>query len=683
MRWFLFFLNVIFFCSFLYSQESNDTLRQKKIIELPEIKIIEQKIKSNTALDFAPIITIEQQQIQITGAKQLSELLIFSPGINIQNQGGIGGMKTLSIRGMSSARNLILLDGMPLNSPQNGSFDLNNIDVSMIDNIEIIRGGASSIFGGSAIGGAVNIITKKEIKEFFKAGLSYGSFNEKDITATLNVLNIFTGMTSPFDDENFSTNLIFNLNVLDADGNYPFLFSQYGKEKKYYRENADYYSQRFSALYRVSKTNNLEKKKIDWTTQFIYLKTDKGIPGPILQGQINTINERLEEKEYLFSTTLNFYTDNIFISHLIDNSIFKFSMIYRHDTLSYIEPNNDHKNSNFILDVITLDGIYNFIFLDVKNELLVTYSGNSLSGDMLDLDMENNVSRNILATGYRLEKDFLINNNALRFNLSGRYDIGLSNEKSTKKQSALTGSFGIIFKSKYIPLSIISNISHNFRFPNFNEMYYRNYGTKDLLPEKSNNINVGADYRLFDAINISLDGFYMDVRNMIIAIPTSPITWSAKNIARAESIGLEVSAILLDDIKFNKSLSINSISISYTLQQSLDKSINTQTYNKQLPYIPNELVSTLISFNSFDYIIGGKLEYSSHRYYLADNSANALLPSYYIVDLFIKSADIILYKDCKLNIRLDIKNIFNTQYTIINNYIMPQRQFRLSLGVAY
>ena len=99
--------------------------------------------------------------------------------------------------------------------------------------------------------------------------------------------------------------------------------------------------------------------------------------------------------------------------------------------------------------------------------------------------------------------------------------------------------------------------------------------------------------------------------------------------------------------------------------------------------MPNELASTLISFKLFDYVFGAKLEYSSHRYYQADNSTNTLLPSYYIADLFIRSADIILYKNCKLNLRFDIKNIFNTQYFIINNYIMPSRQFRLNLNMIY
>ncbi|MCL2039639.1 MAG: TonB-dependent receptor [Bacteroidetes bacterium] len=675
MKWILIFFSINAFCC-LYSQDTT------RIISLPEIEVIEKKTTSNSALDFSPIITINNEQIQTIGAKQLSEVLIFSPGVNIQNQGGLGGMKTLFMRGMSSARNLILLDGIPLNSAQNGSFDLNNIDVSMIDNIEIIRGGASSIFGGSAIGGVVNIRKTDIPKEIIKINLSYGGYetgnstgNEVVTNFTLNfpiailLDNIFKDLiVVDYDKIDYKYGYVsFNINYIDSDGNYPFTFSQFGEGKRYYRENSDYNNLNASLTGRVNING--------WTltSRYIYSQTDKGIPGPILQGQVNNSNERLKEENHILFMNTNRSFNN--------NSILKISGGYKHNNLLYIGSNYDKNNSNFILNDWTINCIYNFNFLEIKNEALLTFTSSELTGDMLDIALDNKVNRIILAAGYRLEKDFLIDKNMLRFNLSGRFDKGFSKEETTNK-SALTGNFGAIFKLKDIPLLLRTNISHNFRFPNFNEMYYRNYGTKNLLPEKSNNINIGAEYNILNKINISLDAFYLDIKDMIVAIPTSPVTWSARNISRAESIGTEFSAILIDNIKINKSISINNISVSYTLQQNLDKSTNTNTYNKQLTYIPNELGSAMISFKVFDFLIGGKLEYSSHRYYQADNSINSLLPSYTIADFFINAPIIEIYKN-SINLRFDIKNIFDTQYFIINNYIMPGRQFRLSLGVIY
>jgi outer membrane cobalamin receptor len=414
---------------------------------------------------------------------------------------------------------------------------------------------------------------------------------------------------------------------------------------------------------------NLEKgDKIKMIQRYSYLRAYKGIPGPVLQGQVNNSNDRLEEREHTYFGSIGV------------TSIFNLSILYKNNELLYIEPNNKHQNiSEFILNDVVVNLICIFDIWNIKNEILFSYSESQLEGDMLDFVKGDKVNRSIFASAYRLEKDFLINKNILKFNLTGRYDNGLFRDSN----SALTGNFGIIFKPQNIPLSFRTNISHNFRFPNFNEMYYRNYGTRDLKPESSNNLNIGCEYNLFGKVNICLDAFYLDISDMIVAVPTSPISWSARNIARAECIGGEVSAILFNDIKINKIFSLSSITISYTLQQNLDKSAGTNTYNKQLTYIPQEVGNVFVAFKLYDFVFGGKLEYSSHRYYQADNSINSLLPSYSIADIFVKAPSIEVYKNCKLNLRFDIKNIFDTQYFIINNYIMPSRQFRLSLGMEY
>jgi outer membrane cobalamin receptor len=193
---------------------------------------------------------------------------------------------------------------------------------------------------------------------------------------------------------------------------------------------------------------------------------------------------------------------------------------------------------------------------------------------------------------------------------------------------------------------------------------------------------------------------------MITAIPTSPISWSAKNIDKAESVGIEFALSLfktndignkrdchasLQDARNDekeqyqkgrsvlRSYNIKVLTLSYTLQQIKDKSGFYPSHNKQLPYTPNELLSFLFCCGIYDFDLGAKCEYSSHRYIQADNSNNAVIPSYFIVDLFISKQ--IEINKLNLILRLDIKNIFNTQYEIINNYIMPRRQIKGGVSV--
>jgi outer membrane cobalamin receptor len=210
-----------------------------KIVRLPEVQVIKERNKSNSAIEFSPNTTIDNQIIQTISPTQISEVMSLAPGVNISNYGGLESMKTISIRGTGSMRTLILLDGLPINSSQNGSFDLNNINPSLIDNIEIIRGGASAIYGGNAIGGAVNIQTNYSPSEIIKANIRYGSFNEIETNITGNYVANQTLLST-------------NINYQTSDGNYPFNYTLFGEEKLFYRENADYKNLMLSG---TAKTN--------------------------------------------------------------------------------------------------------------------------------------------------------------------------------------------------------------------------------------------------------------------------------------------------------------------------------------------------------------------------------------------------------------------------------------------
>jgi vitamin B12 transporter len=83
------------------------------------------------------------------------------PGVNVTQQGSYGKLSTLSIRGANANQVLILVDGVRVSSPTLGQTDLSDISPDLIDRIEVIRGGQSTLYGADAIGGVVNIITKK------------------------------------------------------------------------------------------------------------------------------------------------------------------------------------------------------------------------------------------------------------------------------------------------------------------------------------------------------------------------------------------------------------------------------------------------------------------------------------------------------------------------------------------
>jgi len=649
----------------LFSQAKNNSVPTDsgttKEVKLPPIEIIETRSKSNSAINFSPNKIVAQQEIQIASPLQLSEVLNFSPGINIRNYGGLGAMKTVSIRGSGSMRSLILLDGMPLNSSQNGSFDLNNIAVSMIDNIEVIRGGASAIFGGNAIGGAINIRTNSLDDKVLALNLGYGSFNELTVNFAKNMI-----MESKYVERqnSFITNyLSVNVDFQRSDGDFPFTFNQFGKDEAFKRENSDYTN--------FGGTISGKIYFSDWSIwgRGIFSTVDKGVPGAILQGTVNQSNARWEEGNYTLLLNANrFFSEK---SELTISGVFRNSKtLFKEFSMATLPEHN------FLLNDFGLTARYNFTTLGLFNEIVGSGNYSTLSGDMLDKNLDGFVDRISFALGYRVENNLQFSNQILSLNAGARMDNNIENssDDSSNYKTTFSGTVGGIYAIKNFPIKFRGNISHNFRFPNFNEMYYRFYGTENLLPEKSNNFNLGFFFDLFNLFDVNVDGFHIDTRDMIISVPTSPMTWQAMNLAKTVSNGLEFSLSLLNEIKF-----IHSFNFNYTLQKTLDKSANSITFNKQLSYIPQEIFNYFLTVRLGKFILGTRGEYSSYRYLQDDNSPNAILPQYFVNDIFVERRFTV--SNYSLKIRFECKNIFDERYEIISNYIMPGRQFRGTIGI--
>ncbi|MCQ9615534.1 TonB-dependent receptor [Paenalcaligenes niemegkensis] len=107
------------------------------------------------------VSVIDAATIQRAGQSSVADLLSREHGIEISNTGGPQAQTGIFIRGNESKHTLVLVDGVRINSSVQGSVNLNAIDPSQIEQIEIVRGAGSSLYGAEAIGGVVNIITKK------------------------------------------------------------------------------------------------------------------------------------------------------------------------------------------------------------------------------------------------------------------------------------------------------------------------------------------------------------------------------------------------------------------------------------------------------------------------------------------------------------------------------------------
>ena len=134
---------------------------------------------------FSAVVNLSTRRNRVEDA---ASILARSVGVRVRRYGGLGSFATMSIRGSSSSQVQFYLDGVPLNDPYSGITDLNDISTGDLERIEIYRGTSPTGFGGSSIGGTVNLVTTtggEGSGSWFEAHGSTGSFGTRRITAAL------------------------------------------------------------------------------------------------------------------------------------------------------------------------------------------------------------------------------------------------------------------------------------------------------------------------------------------------------------------------------------------------------------------------------------------------------------------------------------------------------------------
>jgi iron complex outermembrane receptor protein len=129
-------------------------------------------------------VTVIRPSERLGAVAGLADLLSSSVGVRVRSYGGLNSFATVSIRGSTSEQVVVLIDGVPVNSPLGGGFDLSEIPLTGVDSIEVHRGFTPATLGSASIGGAVNIRTRTpEAGSSLQGSLACGSFGTTEATA--------------------------------------------------------------------------------------------------------------------------------------------------------------------------------------------------------------------------------------------------------------------------------------------------------------------------------------------------------------------------------------------------------------------------------------------------------------------------------------------------------------------
>ncbi len=643
-------------------------------IQLQEIVIttsgFDREIRSTS-----PMQVMTNKNIQNLQALNVSDAVKHFSGVSIKDYGGIGGLKTISVRSLGSSHTAVSYNGISVTDVQSGQIDIGRFSLDNVESISLITGQNDQIFVTAremSSASALNIVTvspsfKDDEKINGKVSLKGGSFGLINPAFNTNIKL----------SEKLSAN--FNGEWLSSNGEYPYVL-HYGVEgvdssSVEKRENSDVNNIRLEgALY----ANLSDQTKAD--IRLYYYKSERGLPGATIY-----YNTEDYSKQRLWDETI--FTQGSFEHSFNYKWSAKLNAKYNHGYLRYIDPTY-LGNEKGIEDIFNQNELYGSASVLFRAFNSLSFSA---STDLSSATMHSN--RKSFATPTRL-----LSQSALAAKWINEYAIAtaslvytqtlesVKSGKASDNQGKLSPHISVSVKPFFgEDLHIRAFYKNSFRLPTFNDLYYPMVGTRSLKPEDASQYNLGITYstsinRFVPLIKFTTDAYHNNIKNKIVAYPTSNLhQWAMMNFGKVEINGID--ATIESAININKSANLI-LSASYTYQKALDKTNSDKsTYNHQLPYTPNHSGSARAALETRWVDFAYSLLWSGERYYNAYNAPQYILNGYY--DHGVTLSKELKTKIGELTLSVEGINLLNKNYQIVRNFPMPGRSYRANIVLNF
>jgi iron complex outermembrane receptor protein len=658
----------------LLSQEKADT------ITLGEVVITGTKTLRNLNEVPARISVVGKDVIESSPSRLIDEVLRFIPGINVDRSSGIySSNPSVTLRGLSGdeqSRTLVLMNGVPINASDGGSVNWNKINQYDIERIEIFKGPGSSLYGNNAMGGVINIITKKPQKpqEIF-GSISYGTYNtvREDLSVRVRAEAGFYGsVTQTFTkSDGYMAIPKDEITPVDIKRNY---------------EGIDV----------SAKTGNDANKWLNWEIQYDIYRDRRGegtrihIPlgnyrkfdTDFLRGVVKGGNNQTKYDFSAYYQMIN-YND-------MNESVSGSGSYRRYDVDSY------RKDWGAILNVSHQLSKNNTLTagLEYKN-------GSIKGGDYYQTAPYDTVyNEGVLQTyaGY-VQDEHAFLDEKIRWVAGLRYDVvafssgyyhstspwGELPELKDHTWSELSPRIGLRFNFMK-ELSAYLSYSHGFRASILDDLTRTGYmwvGPKyanpNLGPESINNYETGVDFTPDSKLKISLTGYYAKGNDFLYYIDSGDELSPGRSIYIRENVTgvtlkgaeAELNYEPIDNLRF-----MAGYTYSHSTIDKFDKRPDLE--NKFLTYVPRHRVSASVFWKNKIVDVTLRGLYKSEQFSDDANTEENTIPSYTTFDLqFSRRINSFLHA------MLDVQDVFNNQHLETQTYLSPGRLVSLRLSVKF
>ena len=431
----------------------------------------------------APVSVITRKNIEQIQAQDVIDILRLQTGVNISRSGGAGSQTSVFLRGAESRHALVLLDGVRVASATIGSFDWSSLAIDQIDRIEIVRGARTSLYGSDAIGGIIQVFTRKNAGPY--ASITYGSDNTKRGSA---------GISKSIG----KTRVSLNVSAEDSDG---FSSSNVKAGEFTFDPDDDGYQKKSVSAALSHQFTDKTKAGLD----VFYSKNKADYDQGTSETDLETI------KLYVQSKVSNKWSQQLSLSQSINDSVSASSF-----GVSKFESKRRELNWQ------------NDLKLSKNSDL--TLGANYLEDNGKTADFDDKITNKAIYASLIQKYD------KLNLELSGRYD------KHSQAGSDVTGQVAAGYAFTPSTTAYVSYGSA-FRAPNINDLYYPGFfgsfaGNPDLEAETSKTFEIGLKSRLSKMHRLEASLFDTRVDNLI---NLTGVDNQAINVGKVTLKGLELS----------------------------------------------------------------------------------------------------------------------------------------------
>lgn len=620
--------------------------------------------KTEKSITDSPIKTdvLTEKDLQKSRYRDLSEAILDIPGVTLGSSTGKTG-STAIMQGMGGDRVLILMDGVPLAQNSSGGFDLSQIPATDIQRIEVVKGGASALYGGQAMGGVIHIVTKQPKKPFqYKLNVLRDNYLHGDVLGE-NDVNVLNGQVSGHVQNTaykFSATRNRSLSV-DMD---PGSVSRDTPDLRKFNGNV-WIEQSIGERHKVNADYTFFDE--DNTSYFAKLRPNGTYMGVTNSGAIATHRMKLGHSAQW--------------SERWRSQFFVFSERVKDELVMEDDPNTayqdtiktsrlGHERAELQIDYELRDHLITFGVVADHNRLDQANQENISASESIGTVEVDNKS-NTLFEGY-VQDDWTIGNKEIVSGIRYTRDEYFGDHFTPKLNMSYSPQWFTNMDSV-----VRASVGSGYRIPSLKERFYvldhrafAGYivnGNENLLPEKSLSYQLGVELTRAKSFSTNVNVFVNSVRDMVTVEEVAPTSserrFSYVNVGEAWIQGAELSAtyFVRDNLRFHH---------SFTYTRAEDKDSGLIVVNRPF-YVGQSNVRYQFLDSKFESIF--TVRYFGESYATTDNSE--MYNDYFQSDIRLN------YKWSKnIDFYVGGLNIFNAKRAAVQDALVPIYDQRPSLG---